>query len=346
MTSTYKSAIAILTYRRINSLRLFLEQILKECPDVPIAVFEDCGQTDETEDFLLEGAEFIRRDHTYAADVYKRGNATVFLSHYNAGVCGNSNKAIKWFMDETDAEHLCLCNDDLEASGPFHLTYAEAHKKLEVGLLCFSDFTSDAYKFVTIPVRGLKVKMLTRMTGIMMSMTRALVADIGYYDAQAFTFGQEHCDFNNRARLRGFINLNGQGQYSLDVPCPFIKHQEVASSLTDAEKQTYNNHADEMIEIVAKSYYHSDLYRPFSIGRSAATAAGRDGIGTPIPELSRSLARVRSNYVDSDLVPMSGLPSELVGTPSEAAVPPAPVPRPTVAVEFVDEVGGPSDRLG
>jgi glycosyltransferase involved in cell wall biosynthesis len=344
-----KSAIGILTYRRVNSLRLFLEQVQAECSEVPIAVFEDCGQTDNTEDFLLEGATFVERNHEFACDIYQRGKVTVFLSHHNAGVCGNSNKAIKWFMERTDAEHLCLCNDDLEATGPFYLTYAEAHKKLDIGLFCFSDFTSDEYKFVTVPVRGTKVKILTRMTGIMMSFTRKLVEEIGYYDAMTFTFGQEHCDFNNRARLKGFINLNGQPQYSLDVPCPWLKHQDVPSSLTNEEKQRYNQHADTMIDIVAKSYYNQDLFRPYSIGRVAQTVGGRDGIGIPISELSRSLKVQRTPYVSADLEPMIGRPSEVVGNPSEAAVEvgaEVSAPKPTVAVEFVDEVGAPSDRLG
>lgn len=194
-----KSAIAILTYRRHDSLKLMLEQVLKECADpltgkleVPVAVFEDCGQSDATEDYLLQNATFLRRDFVYEADVYDRQGVTVYLSHNNAGVTGNSNKAMKWFMDETDCDHLCLCNDDLEVLGPFYKTYAEAHEKLGVGLFCFCDFEDESYKWVTVKSKGIPVKLLTRMTGIMMSMTRALIDDIGYYDADAFVFGQEH----------------------------------------------------------------------------------------------------------------------------------------------------------
>lgn len=187
-----KSAIAILTYRRVDSLRLLLEQVENYCPDAKIAVFEDCGQTDDTEAFLLENSTFLRRDSVYEADVYERRGVQIYLAHSNAGVTGNSNKAIRWFMEQKDIDHLCLCNDDLEVTGPFHLLYSYSHKLTEVGLFCFTDFTSETYKFVPIKYRGIKIKLMQRMTGIMMSMTRELVNKIGYYDADAFTFGQEH----------------------------------------------------------------------------------------------------------------------------------------------------------
>jgi hypothetical protein len=306
-----------------------LEQVLKECPDVPVAVFEDCGQSDGTEDYLLENATFLRRDMAYEADVYDRQGVTVYLSHSNAGVTGNSNKAMRWFMEQTDCDHLCLCNDDLQVLGPFHKTYAEAHEKLEIGLLCFCDFEGDSYKWVNVKSRGITVKMLTRMTGIMMSMTRALIADIGYYDADAFTFGQEHCDYTNRARLRGFVKLNGQPQYCLDVACPTLKHQEVNSSLTDSEKQTYNAHADVMINEVAATYTSTSLYRPFSTGRWQMTAGGRDGVGIPLAQLTQ-YSRVKMPTIDPECTPLHFIKKEM----------------PTTTVDFVDDVGSPSDRLG
>lgn len=304
------SAIAILTYRRIESLKKFLGQVTEHCKDVPIAVFEDCGQTDETEEFLVRGATFLRRDWNYVADVYEKtingAKVTIFLSHENAGVCGNSNKAIKWFMDETKANHLCLCNDDLEASGPFHNSYAVAHEKLGVGLFCFCDFEGPGYesfKWATVKSRGLQVKLMTRMTGIMMSMTRELVDRIGYYDAYNFTFGQEHCDYTNRARLTNFITLNGQIQHCLDIVIPELKHQEVDSSLTDSEKQKYNADADVMIEIVGSRRPSSDPYVPYSTGRCSRVAGARDGVGIPAHMLS-GYARIKERRIDADVEPI------------------------------------------
>jgi hypothetical protein len=298
------SAIGILTYRRVESLKLFLGQVTEHCKGVPIAVFEDCGQIDETEEFLARGATFLRRDHAYEADVYTKEingcSVTIFLSHENAGVSGNSNKAIKWFMEETACNHLCLCNDDLEASGPFHETYATAHEKLNVGLFCFCDFEGpgfESYRWATVKARGMHVKLLTRMTGIMMSMTRELVDRIGYFDAFNFTFGQEHCDYTNRARLTGFMDLNGTMQHCLDVVCPELKHQEVESSLTDSEKQKYNSDADVMIEVIGSRRPTSDPYVPFSTGRVSRVAGARDGVGIPAYLLS-GYSRVKDRRLD------------------------------------------------
>ncbi len=308
-----KSAIGILTYRRVASLSLFLESVIRECPGVPIAVFEDCGQTDETEAYLLKNAKFVRRDMEFEADIYDREGVLVYLAHSNVGVTGNSNKAIRWFMElEGDYDHLCLCNDDLEVMGPFHQIYATAHTKLEIGLFCHCDFTSDAYKWANVKIRGVNIKLLSRMTGIMMSITRKLIEKIGYYDADAFTFGQEHCDYTNRARLTGFINLNNQPQYCLDVENPFLRHQEVESSLTTQEKHNYNATADIMIEEAAKTYSTMSLHRSYSTGRWCNTVAGRDGIGTPL-NMFRNIFRIKDSQLDGTrpLVPVHEQPESV-----------------------------------
>ena len=295
------SAIAILTYRRVESLKLILGQVTEWCKDAPIAIFEDCGQIDETEEFLARGAQFIRRDFGYECDVYEKTingcKVEIFLSHENCGVCGNSNKAIKWFMKNTTADHLCLCNDDITIEGPFHKSYAEAHEKLAVGMFCFTDFDGESFKYATVKAKGIGIKLMTRMTGIMMSFTRKVVDRIGYYDAFNFTFGQEHCDYTNRARLSGFITLNGVIQHCLDIVCPFIHHQEVDSSLTDAEKTKYNADADTMIEIVGNRRYTMDPYVPYSSGRVSRVAGARDGVGIPI-FLLRGYTRIKESRLE------------------------------------------------
>jgi len=316
------SAIAILTYRRFESLKLFLNQVTEWCKDVPIAVFEDCGQMDETEEYLVRGATFVRRDFSLEADVYTKEingcKVEIFLSHENAGVTGNSNKAIKWFM-ETKCDHLCLCNDDLEVSGPFHKTYAAAHEKLGIGLLCHCDFEGEAYKWVVVKARGIQVKLLTRMTGIMMSFTRAVVDRIGYYDAYNFTFGQEHCDYTNRARLTGFINLNGVAQHCLDVVCPELKHQEVESSLTDSEKLKYNADADVMIQVVGSRRPTSDTFVGYSTGRCSRVAGARDGVGIPA-HLLTGYSRIKENRLDgSNPIVFSDVPESFAAGMREIA---------------------------
>jgi hypothetical protein len=164
-------------------------------------VFEDCGQRDGTERFLSQGRIAQPALHLlaeeYLVNPENHGSAqfpavSMFLGTRNLGVTGNTNRALHWFLTETDADHLCLCNDDLHVDGDFVRLYGKAHQDLEVGFFCFSDFTDPKYAFTTAQMRGYTVKFLSRYTGIMMSMTRELVEKIGYFDTAFGAFGEEH----------------------------------------------------------------------------------------------------------------------------------------------------------
>jgi hypothetical protein len=204
-----RSAIAILTYRRLHAVKAMLEGVQKHCPQYACAVFEDCGQRDNTTDFLCEArtpesnkelmaTRWVPEVMDPLASNYP--NVDVYTGDVNLGVAGNSNRALKWFMDG-DWDHLLLCNDDLFVLGDFANLYARAHQELGVGMFCFCDFTEaspaisgqpESYKWTTYPVRGWKVKFLPRFTGIMMSVTRKTVEAAGYFDASFGQFGEEH----------------------------------------------------------------------------------------------------------------------------------------------------------
>lgn len=195
-----RSAVAVLTYRRSLTMQTTLSGLHRHCAAYPTAIFEDCGQRDDTETFLKRGRAGTLRSEYLAHEwapvpgvdcVYP--NWRVFLGQLNLGVSGNSNRALHWFMTETDADHLCLCNDDLLVDGDFVNYYARGHTDLGVGLWCFCDFTDHpSYKWTTYPVRGYGVKFLPRMTGIMISITRQLVEKVGYFDVAFGQFGEEH----------------------------------------------------------------------------------------------------------------------------------------------------------
>ena len=61
-----KSAIAILTYRRLPVLQETLKGINQFCAHYPLAVFEDCGQRDGTSAFLTANRRLENRP-IYAA---------------------------------------------------------------------------------------------------------------------------------------------------------------------------------------------------------------------------------------------------------------------------------------
>ena len=284
------TAIALLTYRRVQSLRTFLTSIREHCPGYPMAVFEDMGNSVDTVQWLTQSAKFHGTDAELAADRWDGFDYTAFIGNRNLGVSGNSNRAIRWFLRDTDCDHLCLCNDDLEARGDFTKVYADAHKASGIGLFCFSDWDDEDHKPVVIRERGRVYHLLTRRKGIMMSMTRKLVERIGYFDAEMFSkFGNEHNDYTNRAAQAGCMSIRGQPQHCIDVPCPALAHSEVQSSISPIEKPKLDAEADKLMEIAANRYPLTDPYRYFSLGGYTRFAGAYAGAGIHVVVLRQQM---------------------------------------------------------
>ena len=290
------SAIAIITYNRVHALKETLGGLLKHCGQYPIAIFEDCGQRDGTESFLRGPDPVQIKDWpnilaTEYLGTHLGPHVQVFLGSANLGVTGNSNRALKWFS-ETGCDHLCLLNDDLHVQGDFVNYYARGHEDLGIGLFCFCDFTHhDSYRWITVSSRGYRVKLLPRMTGIMMSMSRTVLDKIGYFDARFGKFGEEHCDFTIRARFAGQVSLDGQMQNCLDLEFPglqpaLLKHQDVETSVTGSERKALDRESYEIMSAISKTYGQESLYRPFLL-RLPRQAGGHAGVGIPVDKLSQ-----------------------------------------------------------
>ena len=255
-----------------------------------MAVFEDCGNRDATADLLQAGRAPVVRPELMAIEYTPDGRAPVslegqvFMGLRNLGVAGNSNRALKWFLD-SDCDHLCLCNDDLHVLGDFASFYGRGHQDLGVGMFCFCDFTHHpSYKWTTYPWRGYKVKFLPRFTGIMMSVTRALVEKVGYFDAAFGQFGEEHCDYTIRVRLAGGIRLNDQDMNCLDLEHALLKHQDVETSVVGGARAEADREASIIMQQAAASYKHTHYYRPFRL-RLPRLAGGYRGGGIPVQHL-------------------------------------------------------------
>ena len=281
------SVIAILTYRRAHAVRTFVDSILANCPNYPVAIFEDCGNMDPTFETLVPAGLTPTVNSELEADVYVAPKYEVYMGRRNVGVAGNSNRAIRWFMNHpSKPDRLVLCDDDLIAHGDFPKLYAEAHKFFGIGLWCFCDLPGDTYRTVEVRAKGRPVKIATRMTGMMMSITRAVIEKIGYFDTYFGRFGEEHCDFNNRARIAGFLSLNGQPQPCLDIPCSVLTSQRVPSSIFDFDKGRLDNEAAMAMNAVAGRYACSSHYRPYRLFHGKVTAGNTEG-GLPTYELER-----------------------------------------------------------
>lgn len=296
-----KSAIAILTYRRLHALRTMMSGVSVHCPQYQTAIFEDCGQRDATEDFLRTGRSSAPRPDLLAAEylvpagtpdaepVVSNANypfARVFMGDRNLGVTGNSNRAIKWFMDG-DCDHLCLCNDDLTVNGDFVKFYGQAHVDLGVGMFCFCDFTHhESYKWTTYRWRGYGVKFMPRFTGIMISVTRELLDKIGFFDAEFGKFGEEHCDFTIRARMAGGIRCENQDMNCLDVEHELLTHQEVPTSVSGTARRHADAEAGSAMQRAAFEYRHRHYHRPFHLSYPVM-ANGYYGAGIPCRQLDQ-----------------------------------------------------------
>jgi hypothetical protein len=220
-------------------------------------------------------------------------NVEVYLGDTNLGVTGNSNRCLRWFMLQENCDHLCLLNDDLHVLGDFVDFYAKGHAELGVGLFCFCDFTKaspaisgppETYRWLTVRSRGYQVKLLPRMTGIMMSMTRSLVERIGYYDPRFAKFGEEHTDYTIRARLAGFVSLDGQPQNCLDLEHKLLRHQDIASSIQGHDREQADQEAASIMGEICKRYGQEPLYRPFRL-RQPKMVGGHAGLGIPFEHL-------------------------------------------------------------
>jgi GT2 family glycosyltransferase len=302
-----KSAIAILTYRRLYAIMAMMDGVGKHCPTYKTAIFEDCGQRDGTADWLTKGRKPVNtttnlmatewgpiQDETGVNYGINHPNARVFLGDRNLGVTGNSNRALKWFMDG-DCDHLCLCNDDLLVTGDFVKYYAQGHQDLGVGMFCFCDFTKaspaisgrpETYKWTTYRWRGYGVKFLPRFTGIMMSVTRALVEKIGYFDAEFGKFGEEHCDYTIRARMAGGIQCEGQDMNCLDLEHTFLEHQDVETSMTGPARTTADQEAGHAMQRASFEYRMRHFHRPYRL-TYPISAGGYYGAGIPCRQLEQ-----------------------------------------------------------
>ena len=268
------TAIAILTYNRLPALQKILESIMNQNKVKDIAIFEDCGQQDTTRFWLNSTLPKIPRPDLMATQhILGGGTVQAFLGTDNLGVAGNSNRALKWFMEETTADHLLLCNDDIEFVGNAAKAYRDAHDGTQIELFCFCDFTSTQYKCTPVIYRGFALKKLSRMTGMMMSITRKLVESIGYFDPQFGRFGEEHCDYTIRARYAGHQNIMGIQQYCVDInpSIPVLKHQEVNSTISQAEKPELDRVASLTMREKSKRYPFTSPYLGFSLVRNRMT---------------------------------------------------------------------------
>lgn len=272
-------AIAILTWNRCHALKTILAGIEEHELPYPVGIFEDAGYRDDTGAWLKAEFELIGARPDLEAVERKRGqNQHAFIGTDNLGVAGNTNRAIKWFMDETSADYLVICNDDLIVKGDFVLPYWEAYQKTGIGLFCFCAFTSDMYKHELFESHGVGLKRLSRMTGAAMAISRKTVEMVGYMDTRFGKFGEEHCDYTHRCRFAGLLTLNGVDENCLDVQHSTLDHNHIESSMKAGEREEAVKGAEQVYKQF--SYATDGWHRPFAL-RPRQCVGGVSFLGIP-----------------------------------------------------------------
>lgn len=286
-----KSAVAVLTYNRVAALTALLEGLNQHCAAYPLAIFDDCSQEDMTAKVLTAGK--LKRDDQTLAKTLKAeewsdptGRASVFLGDLNLGVAGNANRALHWFNQRFSGyDHLCLLNDDLLVLGDFVKIYADGHQDLGVGLFCFYHDDNIKWELAQVPGKSGKlweVKILKQITGSLMSISRACLAQVGYFDPRFGKYGIEHCDYTHRARQAGLLTVHGQPRLCLDLSHHLLAAQQVNPSLCEADRQHYHAKAEETLNETQVDYTFKHPYRPFSLSCPRYAGNKADDAGVPV----------------------------------------------------------------
>ena len=291
------SLIAVLTYNRAEVLKKLMASLMVHTPlQHTIAIFDDCSVKDNTQPELekLESSTITPRpeivelaprlESTYHLKKLGAHDIHVFLGINNLGVAGNSNRAIRLFELLKEHDHLFLINDDMIVYGDAASAYAKAHKDLEIGLLCFNNLKGEAYRWNAIELRGWNVKIFERMVGAVMSITRPLFNRIGYFDTRFPKMENEHCDYNNRARLCNFINVMGKPQCCVDIVTEnLLDHQHDAEpTFGGLTRQEWNRESMSTMANKVREYQQGRLHEPFTL-RAVPYAGSHAGFDRGVP---------------------------------------------------------------
>jgi hypothetical protein len=113
----------------------------------------------------------------------------------------------------------------------------------------------------------------------------SLQTESGNYFADGYA--SKNCDYNIRARYAGHIDISGIYQYSLDIDpvVPVLKHQEVASSISETVKPRHDAVASQVIQQKSTRYPFSSGYLPYAL-ISNSLVDSLDGQGTEVDDLS------------------------------------------------------------
>lgn len=240
-------AVAVLTWNREPALARLLASLRRHAGSHRLAVFEDAGLTGATVRRALDDAHTrTPRPDLLAEQVVSSSGQTTFLGTRNLGVAGNSNRAIRWFMHDTDADYLCLCNDDVEATGDFPAFYHNAYRESGIGLFCFCDIAS--FGWDTVTWLNFQFKVLHRLSGAVLSFPRALIDRIGYFNVELGKFGEEHCEFTRRAKLTGWQQVHKTTAECVDVVGVPLRHQEVESTVDENTRELCGRNATEQLK--------------------------------------------------------------------------------------------------
>jgi GT2 family glycosyltransferase len=198
--------VGILSFNRMNSLKRLVESIKANTDLRRTTVFiSDDGSTDPS-------------TITYLDNLNRHPNFIVLKNKHNIGVAGNSNRLIRCL---SRFKYGLLLNDDVEVLQPgWDEFYVEAMRR--TGMHHFSYLQPGIYgandgQLVSKGKLDLRV-VQDKPHGAVLSFSREMLAECGYFNEQFGQYGMEHVDWSLKPhefglQEKGFFDVEGAEDY-------------------------------------------------------------------------------------------------------------------------------------
>lgn len=188
-----------------------------------------------------------------------------YITGPNVGIAQNKNRAIRYFLEESDAENLILADDDIQFTAPGLLdefervSQADKEAHLVTCLMQPHDPADKMGHFHTFPVLAETSNLYWTggSQGICCFYVRPLIEDIKYFQKWPYRYGFEHAEHSARA-------LRIQGKCPEFFPVlkrspKFIKTQLIKNEYDVDPTVVHGKQFDKYKEYLASTYRGVDL---------------------------------------------------------------------------------------
>ena len=197
MISPGRLGIAITTFNRCETLCNLLKTIKElTIQDYTVVVCDD-GSTDDS----------VRKARDLGA---------IVVTGENRGIAWNKNRGIYYLVNYSDVSTIVLLDDDVvpEIYGWDQEWIQATHL---YGHVNHAIVSTDEFTRGPNGRSASRPSLNTLLSGVCLSFSRAVLAEIGYMDTRFGKYGHEHTDFTLRAMKRGYGGFFGEQNFFLTI---------------------------------------------------------------------------------------------------------------------------------